>query len=64
MFKVAVVNNLESTLAKNSECILPLNCEIVNNSITPTKSLLGSLLVLTMMALRISLARNHDEKHF
>ncbi len=53
----SVINNVESSIARNSDCVLPIHAgpEI---GVASTKAFLGQMLVLYLLSLKISEVRN------
>jgi len=58
----AVVNVIESSIARDSNFVLPIHCgpEI---GVASTKAFLGQILVLYILALKLGFLRNEIEKH-
>ncbi len=60
----AVVNVVESSIARDSEFVLPIHCG-TEIGVASTKAFLGQILILYILALKLSLLRKDIEKnHF
>ena len=60
----AVVNVVESSIARDSEFVLPIHCGI-EIGVASTKAFLGQILILYILALKLALLRKDIEKtHF
>ncbi len=57
----AVVNVVESTIARDSEFVLPIHCGI-EIGVASTKAFLGQILILYILALKLALLRKDIEK--
>ena len=57
----AVVNVIESSIARDSEFVLPIHCGI-EIGVASTKAFLGQILILYILALKLSLLRNDIKK--
>jgi|TARA_B110001452_G_scaffold227285_1_gene202094 glutamine---fructose-6-phosphate transaminase (isomerizing) len=57
----AVVNVIESSIARDSEFVLPIHCG-TEIGVASTKAFLGQILILYMLALKLGLSRNDIEK--
>ncbi len=57
----AVVNVIESSIARDSQFILPIHCGI-EIGVASTKAFLGQILILYILALKLSLLRNDIKK--
>ena len=58
----AVVNVIESSIARDSEFVLPIHCGI-EIGVASTKAFLGQILILYILALKLSLLRSDIEKN-
>ena len=58
----AVVNVIESSIARESEFVLPIHCGI-EIGVASTKAFLGQILILYILALKIGLLRSDIEKN-
>ena len=57
----AVVNVIESSIARDSQFVLPIHCGI-EIGVASTKAFLGQILILYILALKLSLLRNDIRK--
>ena len=57
----AVVNVIESSIARDSQFVLPIHCGI-EIGVASTKAFLGQILILYILALKLSLLRNDIKK--
>ena len=57
----AVVNVIESSIARDSDFVLPIHCGI-EIGVASTKAFLGQILILYILALKMGLLRNDLEK--
>ncbi len=58
----AVVNVVESSIARDSEFVLPIHCGI-EIGVASTKAFLGQILILYILALKLALLRKDIEKN-
>jgi glucosamine--fructose-6-phosphate aminotransferase (isomerizing) len=58
----AVVNVIESTIARDSEFVLPIHCG-TEIGVASTKAFLGQILILYILALKLGLLRGDIEKN-